>query len=85
MAEHVIDIKRNISTFIYSDDLIPLTEVGPTETMRASHVEPHPTQRGWIADMHPSGGPILGAETAFPTREAALQAERDWLRQEKGL
>lgn len=36
----------------------------------------------WVADMSPSGGPLLGA---FPTRQAALDAERAWLREHKGL
>lgn len=64
----------------------------------ASTVSPGTT--GWIADMRPSGGKILTSDGAggyresdppfidgrpFETREAALQAEREWLRREKGL
>lgn len=113
MTEFVIDIKKNVATFIYSDDLLPLTEAGKATTTRASHVEPHPTKTGWVADMRPSNGPILGANGSvalrgdermddgtgwesginpvvarlepFSTREAALQAERDWLRASLGI
>jgi hypothetical protein len=37
---------------------------------------------GWVADMAPVGGGLLGT---YLTREAALAAERDWLRKEWGL
>lgn len=42
---------------------------------------------GWVADMTPSGGPVLLAEDGHPfkTREAALDAERAWLREHRGL
>lgn len=80
---------------IYSDALAPLCQdLGQTTTRRASHVEPYGT--GWLADMKPSGGPILGADgpvddldyalvvvgavPPFSTREAALAAEISWLR-----
>lgn len=41
----------------------------------------------WVADMRPSGGPVLwGPEgTGYPTRQAALDAERVWLRENRGL
>ena len=43
--------------------------------------------RGWLADMRPSGGPVLvdADGEGFKTRAAALAAEREWLRKEKGL
>ena len=36
----------------------------------------------WTADMSPVGGPILGP---FSFRYEALKAERDWLREERGV
>jgi hypothetical protein len=52
-------------------------------------VEPHPTKNGWLADMRPVDGPVLGANGTssepFKTRAEALAAEREWLRKEKGL
>lgn len=85
--------------FVYSDLLDAAFGEDERVTVRASHVEPHPNGPGWLADMRPSGGPILGANGAadptlgetgcmlvgFKTREAALRAEREWLRKEKGL
>lgn len=108
--------------FIYSDDLAQVFAGEAQETRRASHVEPHPTKPGWLADMSPSGGPVLGASDAvdriewteelthpgtvvpgfrtrtdgelellraalepFKTRQAALDAEREWLQRERGL
>ncbi len=50
--------------FIYNDALAPLLELhggAASPLSRASHVEPHPTRNGWLADMEPSGGPVLGA------------------------
>lgn len=43
---------------IYSDDVADL--VAGSEVRRASHVEPHPSKPGWLADMRPVGGPVLG-------------------------
>lgn len=79
---------------IYSDALAPLCrDLGATTTRRASHVEP--CDGGWLADMTPSGGPLLflggpldtvalafrGEQPLpFPTRAAALVAEVSWLR-----
>lgn len=108
MTEHTIKIVDGVAEFVYSDDLVDLTKQGDTTITRASHVEPHPTRLGWIADMAPSGGPVLGKTRTFAdcerdiiddhldcdpwdlldpfeTREEALQAEREWLRREKGL
>lgn len=66
--------------FIYSDDLAGTFAGEQQETRRASHVEP--LGRAWTADMGPVGGPVLGP---YPTRQAALDAEVDWLRKERGL
>jgi hypothetical protein len=97
--------------YVYDDILADVFEDESKTTTRASHVEPHPTKPGWIADMRPSGGPVLGDNTSyephnpfplehlgevethilgtvltpFRTRQEALQAERDWLRRERGL
>jgi hypothetical protein len=35
-----------------------------------------------VADMAPVGGPLLGT---YVTRQDALDAEREWLRKERGL
>jgi hypothetical protein len=89
--------------YVYDDLLADAFEGEQKTTTRASHVEPHPTQPGWLADMRPSGGPVLGfgdcsyetngdftsvgiiALLPFRTRQEALQAERIWLRRERGL
>jgi hypothetical protein len=56
-------------------EAIDLSELGALTIRRASHVEPCPLG-GWVADMAPSAGPMLGP---FPTRSAALAAEVTWL------
>ena len=63
-------------TTIYDDQLAGLLEEGLASTTRASHVEPNPNGPGWIADMKPVGGPVLGPA---PLRELALQLEAGWL------
>ena len=79
--------------FVYSDALAEVFAGEQLETTRASHVEPHPAG-GWYADMAPVGGPVLGdgtisvtigAARPFATRQAALDAERAWLREFRGL
>lgn len=103
-------------SFVYSDDLAEVFVGEPQTTTRASNVEPHPLiGSGWIADMTPVDGPVLGANgteinvcdrsrpdafcyldkpdidaawmrlVPFTTRQAALDAERQWLREHKGL
>ena len=67
---------------IYSDALADLLREGDAETVRASHVEPAPNGAGWVADMSPSGGPVLPARR---TRKAALRAEVAWLRKNRDL
>lgn len=81
--------------FVYEDaenvcgeDVEQLLNLGDSVTKRASHVEPSRVRNGltelsaWTADMSPVGGPILGP---FSLRREALKAERDWLRDERGL
>lgn len=92
MAEEDILIREDGSlAFIYSDDVAQLFVGEPQVTRRASHVEPMATYGfvgdGWLADMRPSGGPILLGPhgLGYLTREAALAAERQWLREELGL
>ena len=46
----------------------------PVQIKRSSHVEF--IDGNWLADMHPSDGPILGP---FVTRKQALAAETKWL------
>ena len=75
--------------FVYEDaedvlggDVHSLLGSGDYVTRRASHVEPVGGTNAWTADMSPMGGPILGR---FGLRQEALKAERDWLRDERGL
>ncbi len=68
---------------VYSDELAAvLPALGTVTIARASHVEPITAGVGWVADMAPSGGERLGP---FPTRQAALDAERAWLRIQRGI
>ena len=78
---------------IYSDALLGVFDaLGSVVVKRASRVEPA-VGGGWIADMAPSKGPVLFEHTdsekkvtrSFRTRQAALDAERQWLREQKGL
>jgi len=59
---------------IYGEEM-DLHTLGHLTITRASHVEPD-SQGRWLADMGPSGGPVLGP---FVTRSDALVAEREWL------
>lgn len=76
-----VTIAKGTLQFVYIDELAPLLDLGPAVVTRASHVEPAPTG-GWTADMAPSGGGILGP---FHVRADALAAEREWLRDHRGL
>jgi hypothetical protein len=78
IIEHLISVDdEGRLTFIYSDDLLFLHELGRSSVTRASHVEP--TSAGeWTADMNPSNGPVLGP---FKTRKEALDAEIEWLKE----
>lgn len=66
-------------TFIYSDDLADMLDLGTARVQRASHVEP--VAGGWTADMSPVGGPVLLAAEGkpFKLRSEALEAEVAWL------
>ena len=96
----VIDPETGLVESVYDDAALPILAGlgGENEITRASHVEPHPFSGGWIADMGPSGGPVLFADgecphheiamwgfKTFPTRAEALAAEREWLRVHRGL
>jgi hypothetical protein len=61
---------------IYFDDLVGLCEQGKTEIKRASHVEPVEGGHGWMVDMDPVGGPMIGP---YRTRGEALTAEINYL------
>lgn len=65
---------------IYSDKLpyraMAAALGGDLAITRASHVEPTLDGR-WVADLSPSGGPLLGP---FDLRQTALDQEIVWLR-----
>jgi hypothetical protein len=71
-----IVISRDLIRFVHEDDLAAAMQVGKATTRRASHVEP--SHYGWIADLRPVDGPLLGP---FSRRDSALQAEVLWLRE----
>lgn len=110
MDESILIETDGTIRFVYSDALAEVFDGEQMETRRASNVEPHPTKGwGWVAQMNPVDGPVLGAngttihrgfwpfadqheiEAAwarlepFKTRQAALDAERVWLRENLGL
>lgn len=63
--------------YIYSDDLhAAMAPLGESRIRRASHVEPDEGGGGWLADMAPVGGPVLGP---FASRREALAREVAWL------
>lgn len=62
-------------TRLVFDDAVDLRGLGKFQITRGLHVEP--TAEGeWTTDLSPVDGPLLGP---FPTRQAALDAERSWL------
>lgn len=73
------------ATCVYDDMLADtMDELGDVVVTRASHVEPNPSG-GWDADMSPitgRDGPVLGP---YRLRSEALQAERDWLMEHRGI
>lgn len=75
-------IFRNGKVCCIMDDCLesPLSALLGPKTLgksrkRASHVEPH-SGGGWVADLYPAGGPLLGP---FRFRWQALAAEVAWL------
>jgi hypothetical protein len=71
--ELVIESGGTIRT-VYSEAL-PLSELGPLQIRRGSHVEPS-ASGDWLVDLSPVAGPQLGP---FTSRSAALAAEVAWL------
>lgn len=69
--------------FVYTDLLDEVFDGEDRTTRRVSNVEPA-DGGGWTADMALAGaeGVVLGP---FRTRQAALAAERRWLRENRGL
>ena len=59
---------------VYSEE-IELNSLGHAVITRASHVEPD-ERGGWLADLFPVAGPVLGP---FRRRSEALEAELAWL------
>jgi hypothetical protein len=59
---------------IYTEEL-DLSALGNPVISRASHVEPD-QRGGWLADLSPVRGPMLGP---FCRRSEALAAEHTWL------
>ena len=71
--------------FVADDLLAEIFDGEQQATRRASFVEPDAdliNETRWMADLAPMAGPVLGP---FRTRAVALAAERNWLRQERGL
>lgn len=85
----ITTIRNGGLAFIYSDEAAGLLALGTSAVTRASHVEPYsgPDGSGWVADMGPSGGPVLLDRDArpFTLRAAALAAEVAWLREYRGV
>lgn len=79
--EIVVTFDSGTATFVHDDRLAFLFDHGTATIARASHVEPNDDAQ-WTADMSPVGGPVLGP---FRLRQEALDAERDWLSQNRGL
>jgi len=75
MKEMQIRVHGSQIRFIHNDDLAGFMDEGEMEIKRASHVEPCQTG-GWLADLTPTGGPVLGP---FLRRDKALEAEVEWL------
>lgn len=80
MLSNIIIGPDGNASFIYADSLAELLGEGQAQIERASHVEPA-SSGGWLADMGPSGGPVLmaGDGKGFALRQDALDAEVAWL------
>ena len=66
---------------VMGDDVSLMNSIGNLTTRRASHVEPYGSE-GWIADMGPVGGPILGP---VKLRRDALALERGYMVEHFGI
>ena len=77
MSTHTIKIQNGRIAFVYDDALAELLTEGTATVQRVSHVEPHPTKIGWVADMRPVQGPVIGLDNAYTiiaeTEEAATK------------
>lgn len=69
----MIFLEDGTAESIYSED-IDLSTLGKLTHTRASHVEPG--KNGWVADLSPVGGPLLGP---FTRRSEAITNEIGWL------
>ena len=61
-------------SFVHRDELSPLLTLGTPDVRRASVV--NWTAAGWVSNLSPVCGPMLGP---FPTRAGAVAAEVAWL------
>lgn len=76
--ELIVKISNGKATFIYSDELVELLKEGKSNIKRVSHVEPVGTN--WYATVKFDGiEEVLGP---FETRQEALDAEIEYLKQE---
>ena len=92
--EEILDIvirPDGTTSFVYDDRIAEAFADVTATTRRASFVEPARVygieSNGWVADLSPVNGPILSGPDyrGFDTRQDALDAERQWLREERGL
>jgi hypothetical protein len=74
IAVQIIITPGGVVRCIYSEAL-NLAALGSLTISRAGHVEPD-QQGGWLADLSPVKGPVLGP---FPARSDAPAAEQAWL------
>ncbi len=74
MAMQLVILAGGTARCLY-DEAIDLSALGRLAIVRASHVEPD-RHGGWLADLSPVSGPLLGP---FPHRSDALAAETAWL------
>ena len=74
MAMQLVILPGGTARCLY-DEAIDLTALGQPAIARASHVEPD-QHGGWLADLSPVCGPLLGP---FLLRSDALAAEKAWL------
>ena len=68
--EHTLKILDGHISFVYDDALGDLLDEGTAAVCRVSHVEPHPSKNGWLADMAPVGGPVIGLTTVTRPHQA---------------